>query len=272
MPHRRKSRPKVSLFAFQDIITGVTGVMILIALLMALELVQTAAEVAEAVAEPSEVEIFQSNPQELAQQNELLRQELEKLRAEVALLREYSPEKIKQLEAQLKEAERRRSELASMQKSEMAALAESSKSLFEKMEKLKTEQLRLNVELQRMQSREKSLVGTHHRIGRIRAEQLPSWWIMEITGNGWHAWQVDQSGMPTGRRKQFIQPAASKRLQAFQDWLAARPKGKEGFFLFVRPSGIDEFHLLRDFLRTHGYPFGFDPLGSTQQLELVTDF
>jgi hypothetical protein len=103
------------------------------------------------------------------------------------------------------------------------------------MEKLKTEQLRLNVELQRMQSREKSLVGTHHRIGRIRAEQLPSWWIMEITGNGWHAWQVDQSGMPTGRRKQFIQPAAQQTASGLPGLVGCAPQGQGGI-LSVRTS------------------------------------
>ena len=37
---KRKSNLKISLFSFQDIITSVTGVMILLTLLMALELVE----------------------------------------------------------------------------------------------------------------------------------------------------------------------------------------------------------------------------------------
>ena len=40
MGHRRAGAPPISLFSFQDIITSVTGIMILVTLMMSIELVQ----------------------------------------------------------------------------------------------------------------------------------------------------------------------------------------------------------------------------------------
>ncbi|GEM_PF-1469550 len=271
MPRRPYSRPKISLFAFQDIITGVTGVMILVALLMALEVVRTASRLAEVADDRLEVEEFEYSSEELARQNEVLRDELAKLLLKVKKLQEFPPEKIKELQAELEKAERRRSELAKTHQAATSTLAETSKSLLEKLVRLKRERAELIQELERMRAREKTLVGQHGRIARFRAESPGLWWVFDIKGNGWYGWQIDHAGVPTGMRREFTERTIGQRLQAFKTWLSARPKGVERFFFFVRPSGIEGFDAVRDYLRDNGYPLGFDLLGNTQRLELVND-
>ena len=75
---RRRTGPRISLFAFQDIITSVVGIFVLITLIMVLELAQTVADASAATME--------SVSQELLKSLAVMEQETEQLQTEYDLL------------------------------------------------------------------------------------------------------------------------------------------------------------------------------------------
>ena len=117
MTRRRKTQTPFSLFAFQDIITSITGIMILITLLIALELVHSR-ENSPQHQTPQLNTTIQKQLQEtnaaITQLNEQLRQQSRKLNRDAVLSPETLKSRLQAIKENRRQVERRNRELAQL--------------------------------------------------------------------------------------------------------------------------------------------------------------
>ncbi len=262
----RNKRAKLSLFSFQDIITTVTGVMILVTLLTALQLVRPAGQAAPAKGEaPGDLRQRLARLQAV---NDDLAEQLEMLRARARRAAAASPETVGQLEQQrdrlLAQAQTLRQWHAQQAPRVQQAIAQS------KAEQTRREQelAALEVELAKVQRDLRRAASGQHRLYRFRPSGARTWWIADVGPRSWRLWELDRQGRPTGRGQEFAQPRAAARLGAFQTWLGDRSRQQEAIFLLVRPSAVEDFERLGDMLRERGFALGFDLLDERQSFDL----
>lgn len=266
---RRHARIKVSLFAFQDIITSVTGVMVLVTLLTSLELVRPKSEPL-----PEEAPVI--DPGELAAQiatlksaNESLRRELEGLRALALAAARASPETVAKLQAQRDRLRAQAEALGQWQSQAAPEIKRRTEEAGKQRAELEAELASLEAQLARSEHTAARAAAGQHRLYRFRPSGAQTWWIGDLSGPGWRFWEVDRQGIPTGRKETFSQPSSRARLAACRQWLSGRSRQAEAVFLLVRPSTIKDFNELRDWLREQRFSLGFDLLAEDQTFDFA---
>lgn len=235
---RRKGQDAFSLFAFQDIITSVTGIILLIALILALELVQreeitdtpgqspvanaptpataaTAQQVREQIREGEEIlaGLASVSVSELEDERERLKKELERLRAEGAL---PEPDPV------------------------VSANQEQLDTILEEIEELE-EELESKKSAKKVVYNKDTSVNKEGWVFDVGPDQV---WVSRI------GQQVDSP------------PRGFRQLSQAVEWAKQRDKDKEYFVLAVRPQAIKAFEALRDTLQGLGFDLGFDLIGS----------
>lgn len=268
----RNKRVKISLFSFQDIITTITGVTILVTLLMALDLVRPTGDARQAVS----AEAAGQTPGDLAPQvarlqaaNEVLAEQLKELRSRARQAAAASPHTVQELQQQhdrlLAQAEASRQWHA-----EHAPQTQRDVSRFQaEQARLEQELAARNAQLAKAQHDARRAASGQHRLYRFRPSGAKTWWIVDVGATSWQLWEIDRQGRPTGRRQVFGQPRAAARLAAMEEWLAGRSSTQEALFLLVRPWAVRDFYRLRDALRQRGFPLGYDLLGEGQTFDLA---
>ncbi len=266
---RRRREVKVSLFAFQDIITAVTGVIILVTLLMALELVRAGGSAAD---HPPSIDPGELRRQiaALRQANRILEQQIQTRQQEALALAAASPDSVQRLLQQREKLRRRLEELRAWQ--EQHEQEESQLAARDRQELSRTaRELRsLREQLEQLERRERLAASGRHRVYRFRAGGLARWWIVDLQPDHWLLTEVDRGGRRTGRTARFAERGDPFRQRAFRTWLADRNPAAEGFFLIGRPASIESFAQLRKLLRERSFHVGYDLLGAEQSFELIT--
>ncbi len=268
---RRNKRVKISLFSFQDIITTITGVIILVTLLMALDLVRQPGEASP----PAPAEAGET-PADLTQRlarleaaSEVLAQQLEELRARARQAAAASPQTLRQLEQQRDRLVAQAEALRNWHAQQAPQTQRDIARLEAEHARLQQELAARNAELAKVQRSARRTAAGLHRLYRFRPTGAKTWWIVDVGPTSWQLWEIDRQGRPTGRRQVFAQPKSNARLNAMESWLAGRSGTQEAFFLLARPSAVRDFDRLRDALRERGFPLGFDLLGEGQTFDLA---
>lgn len=259
MARRRKNSGGVSFFAFQDVITSVVGIFILITLIMVLELAQTVAE-----ASVNSSPVITTN---LIQTLQLLREDVERLQREYADLlaaaeesASFQPVNVreleKRLEAELKQTqdrmERSTNITAELEQSLVEAkrrneqlvadsrAVESDRQELDEMVKKKTEIQRLTSQLEiERPIVYRDVTQTARRLVLLRLvdrriEISDSLGDTSLTLEG-----ADQFGRLT-------------------TWLQQRDMSKRHVLLLVKPSGVANFHETNNILARASVTYGFD--------------
>ncbi|HUY34067.1 MAG TPA: hypothetical protein VMV69_15065 [Pirellulales bacterium] len=258
-----KSNP-ITLFSFQDIITSVTGIMILVTLLMALELsqrqlqtpaVQTAVVVAEL--EPA-VDEAQREVDELEA----------RLAARDTELQELAGFDARRLHAETADAERQIARL----ESDVAQLETRARRAQEQRREIQTRQASRRADWDAAEELTRRLEAARRRLEKLRSSNrliynspvgaAKSTWIVEVTDAAVSTAPLGVSAPATT----FGADTASERLAAFLAWAAGRDRGSEYFVLLVKPSGITAFVELRDELGKLGFDLGFDVVAADQTI------
>ena len=259
---RGQATSPFSLFSFQDIITCVSGIIILITLMLVVELVQRdqsspqvrthaiasrlreaiAAAQAEIVRLKAALESDSSRVEELAGVSvDLIRRELFDIRSEVEML-----------EAELVEIE---SQERKVKKEEQRLQAE----LFDRM---KGEQNRKDLEesTRQLEKQLEELKQTDQLVYNPTTPDGKSVWIAQIGSGRVLVARAGQRQRPEVFESGILNSAAN----AFNKWLARRSNKQDFFFLLVRPGGADQFDDFRNVLTQHGFSVGFDLLSAKQ--------
>jgi len=259
MSRRRRASP-FSLFAFQDIITATTGIVILLTLLLTLELLMRGATSAQLVSAQL-VRQAEEAVAALAEQAAELRQRVEAGHENVSELVAADAQdierKIRDLQNQIALAQREVQSLsetaAERRKLEEDALAQK----FDRQEdqqratQLAEEIRRIEAEIAQMQ-RDNTLYFNPPPESGLLA------WLVEIAGSqvvaaraGQHS-QAEHTFRGDDAAQQFIRFANTRSSTA------------EYFVLLVRPSGTAAFDIIREELDDESFRYGIDLIGEQQ--------
>jgi hypothetical protein len=253
---RRKKSMAFSLFAFQDIITSVTGIMVLVTLILALELIQQ-----KESSPPVKTAQVVSQTRAAVAQNEVeiqqLQSRLETGREQMAQVAAFDATHVSQ---QLKDLKELNDDLDR----ELDEYAEESEAAARRKDEAKAEQDRRSSDSQTLEQLTADVKKETELIEKLRksnrtifkppegASKTP--WLVEVSGEGLIVAQWGVSAPP----KRFQNPAE------LRDFAAGRDKGSEYFVLLVKPAGIENFGQARSLLKRAGFDVGFDLLRTDQ--------
>lgn len=239
MSRRRSTQTSFSLFSFQDIITSVTGIMILITLMLSLEAVKVASPrtqtvvddldvVAKEVAE-LEIKVAEGRKRAESARTEsvenlpaVTRKEVEERASELATAQEVLKAQTAILEARVAASEER---LAT----EMADERERLATLASELAELESE----SEALERTIEEEDAKMQSTLRGGRIffaGSSKAKTTWLIELTGGGYRV-------APIGRSQK---PQAFDSVVALAEWAEGLDPRTEAFLLVVKPSGVGQ--------------------------------
>ncbi len=231
MGRRRASGPPISLFSFQDIITSVTGIMILVTLLMAVELIRRPKQAASAAV-----------PEPARNDSSASQQELDELRRR-------EQEGAKRLQQLSSTTSVDHTEAGDLRRAIARATSEPA------MTAAQIEQLRQRVtELSESLERMKQINRVVYNPAAGAAKQA---WLAEVSDHRLLIAKVGEVAAPLT----FDGP---QWLDTFRKWLRTRDRASEYFVLLIKPSGIKSYGNVRDALKTDRFDLGFDVLMSEQ--------
>jgi len=265
----RRVRIKVSLFAFQDIITSVTGVIVLVTLLSSLELVHRKAEPVPSSQAAADVSRLADQIPALELANQTLRQQLEDLRAVARAAARASPQTVADLQAQRDRLRSQAEALGEWRSHAAPEVQRRMQAAGKQYAELEAQLAALEAQLARTRQTAARAAAGQHRLYRFRPSGAQTWWIGDLAAQRWRFLEVDRQGAPTGRKQEFVQSSSRARLAACRQWLADRSRQAEAVFLLVRPSTIKEFDPLRGWLREQGFRLGFDLLAEDQTFDMT---
>jgi uncharacterized small protein (DUF1192 family) len=267
MSRRGRSGPAISLFAFQDIITSVTAIVIVIVLFLALDLVQRKqsahADTASGVGEDLTARIAELQA-ELAR----LQAETTRIDATVREVAQFSPA---ELQAEVTAAERSIQSLQSRHKQLLEHhrrwQAKEKTVLAQKFD-LRPQQLQL--EITRQAHRD-----VQQQIEEGRNDRRPIYGLPRgITAGGWVA-VIEEDVItvaPLGRRAQpreFRQGAlpiiTGTAADAFVKW-AKQEEPHAYFLLLIRPGGAVQFDEVDSEFIDRSMSYGFDLIDAQQEI------
>jgi len=266
MSRRSHASNPISLLWFQDIITSVLGIMILVTLFLALEMIfnrqhspdiQTrditqklkaaAAQSAEvqAAVEANRRQVDALRRQLAGQETELLQQvrydsdQLQRQLRDLEALNQLLAAELSDADSRRRAAQASRDELTQKDASRDAdrqTLEQLSREVQEKLAELK------------------KLRTANRVIFNLSQGDAKTPWLVELSAAGVQA-------APVGKR---ARPETFPDIRAFLAWARQRSRAAEHFVLLVKPATVRDFMQARSALKAAGFDVGFDLLASDQ--------
>jgi hypothetical protein len=269
MGRRSNGGPPISLFSFQDIITSVTAIIILMTLLLALELLSrkfgSAAEVTAASGDRNAE--LKRQIVELQERRDRLANELRESTQLVETAAENSTEQLRDdIEATKQQVNRLERELE-LQAAELQDARIDDKRAKRERDAIDSKEL---AELRRR------IASNEHKLAELRssnalifrpaADSGKRTWLVDILAD---RIAVEPLGDP-GARVVFDQSSLF-RMGKFTGWLRSLRGEKEYFLLLLRPSGIEQFRAIRSQFDMQQFDIGFDLIGEQQRISQAAE-
>lgn len=264
MGRKRDQSSPISLFSFQDIITCVIGIMVLIVLIMILELLsrtENATPPPEQIIEaPSDTKKIQNKVVFLEEEISKIKQKLEKSKNSLDQISEMSPNNIKEqtktMENELKEKRKLLTDLRIKLKN-VEKENEKIISIVNNVEKLQQEKDNLQENISEMEKYLADMI-LNKRVN----------YVAEITVDQKHPFLVEclrdkiiTASIVDGEKSRiFDNPNESKRLTEFIEWVKSKDEDMEYFLVLIKPSCIKTGNKIIGLIKNEGYDVGFDPI------------
>ncbi len=248
MSRRGRSSTPISLFSFQDIITAVTGIMILVTLILALELIQRIK-----VSPPRKTAELSDELDAMSSQIAEIKEELAQSQAKTAELAGFDANRVHQQLQNLHELNLAlNGELAKSERERQAARERRQEAEKEKQQRAgDPKTLRaLVAEAQKKQEALQKLKRSNQVIFNAVPGESKSPWLAELSAS-----QI--LAAPIGRRSR---PERFGSPSEFIGWARQRQRDAEYFVLMIKPSGVRVFPEVLHSLQGLGFDIGFDLL------------
>ena len=253
----RKSELKISLFSFQDIITSVTGVMILLTLLLTLELIESS-EQSPAVQTTNHVDDIKKRlSEEQAELEELksrINSDSDNLTTTASKDKDTLKKEIAELEAKLgglyvdQDHLKKKRDNISKTKKKIETTKKTIKEMEQERKEIEEKIKQANKKL--FQVSDGMMVLLEPRVGDNREP-----WVVEIFGGR----ILIVSAQNKMRKETFT--SASR----FKTWLRSKKPRDIYFYLLVHEDGTKDFRAIRDEVIANGFDFGVDLLLANQK-------
>jgi multidrug resistance efflux pump len=256
MSRRGRNNSAFSLFAFQDIITSVTGIMVLITLVLALELLQR-----KESAPAAKTAQVTDDIRKTIDENKLAIQQLKlQLEQSMRLVEEFASIDITRVNVELTDLKQRNESL----RREIAKLESEQQDAKERLEEARSKKQDRSSDPKTLEDLLRQLEEAAKQLARLKKSnrvifnpsegQSKSPWLVEIADNGLKVAKIGVSAAP----------ATFDTVDQFKTWAAARRPSAEYFVLLVKPSGIDSFANVRTVLKDMSFDLGYDLLTEDQ--------
>jgi hypothetical protein len=275
---------KITFFAFADIITAVSGMLIFITLLLATDLGRPTDNRSQAAASELERQLNET----LTQQSEVDTENSSLQRALTAANTAPPPDKlqsdISRLRAELAEEKNKHAGLAEQLATSRSTLVTRDKTLgiTDVRERIKSDAIELD-KLAKKEAKvrddtaalEKQLPGIESKILKYRSREGELWLIPSRTGTTKEPVIAITSAKDL-QMARFNQPKETENFSkggsfsGFKSYLGRIKPEKQYVVFLVRPSGIDMFRDLVEVARDSGFEVGFDALEENRQLHFTT--
>lgn len=279
MSRRNRSRAAFSLFSFQDIITAVTAIVILLVLILTLELIARRQQVAaadpgigraalqETIAELESLVGRLAAAAPTTTVRPLAARTRDEVERDEKIIRDQAARAADRA-AEARVEERRARELAAAEAARLAALRAAHGDVARtgaRAAALEAEAKALARDNQRQAERlarkpgdaEAEPVPGAEIVFNASAEKDRQAWIVELSAGGTAVVKLG-----TGRRQDLGHGAEPGTPVA--RWLAGLDRRRDHALLLLRPSGLDELDGVWDALDDAGIPFGIDLIGEEQ--------
>lgn len=281
MTRRRRNGSPFSLFSFQDIVTSVTAVIILMTLLLALELIHRTLQAASPRL-VSSADLRQAISQAQTHADELR----ERLRQSGTRMRQAATVSPASLERELRDVKSQRDTLAAeleQLRNEQIVAKKAAQDAMAQAFDLDAHK----IELEKLRTRQKSLaksVADQRQANNAKRSEIDDMKLDKSVqakgrriynpapGTEKQAWLVDlgsdrMAAAPLGkvaRPVTFTQRTTERRVAAFSSWMQKRSAAKDYFVVLIRPDGITVFDALRAAIDARGFDMGFDLIGKNE--------
>ena len=250
MPKKRRKKLRAfSLFAFQDIITSVTGIVILITLLLAIELMDRV-ESSPASQTKKVVQLLDVSIEELQQEKAVLQKRLDAAAIDADDLPTTDEGELDRLlTVTSDDVQRLKSQIATANSDLAGRKTDFSKRKSDAYEKQAQEELDdLNKKNSVAQKELENLKNSDRMFFKSDVKNKTVW-LVEVTKDGYLVAKL-------GEEKK---PEKLQTLNAFRSWAAKVPASRTALYLVVKQSGVGEkFSKARDILLAKKIDFGFE--------------
>ena len=254
---RRSAMAKFSLFSFQDIITCLMGIMLLLTLLIAMQITEQPVRSEDQAAERRQelqtmVTDLQRDIDQLEQQAQANRQ----LLASGALAdQELLSTRYRQASAARQAAETELQRLRSESVSASGSLASVTQLAAQQQAEADRDRQRLTAELSAMKSRLQGLTDGTRVVYNRQSGAAATCWIVEVTD--------DRSilAAPLGRTRK---PLVFTGIREVIRWIRDEHRRDAEFLILLKPAAVEAADLLPGTLREEQIPHGYDLLGQDQ--------
>ncbi len=250
---RNASKAKISFFSFQDIITSVTGILILVTLMMTLYLNKAAGE-KPAKADPRAGDEINARIQSLRQSNILIMAQINKVN--------FAPSESR-LQEEKRNLESTLNRLDSRELNKIKAQADQHEALIKTNLQMQATSDQLQIKLEELQknlakkSSETNLVFVIKGLQASNKKPV----IAVVSGS---SLTVERLRDTAGAR----QLAGSDSVGQFAAYLQTCNPQKDIFVFIVRPSGIERFYSCRTLANRQGYDVGYEPIAEDLRFTL----
>ncbi len=254
MMRRHRNENPLSLFSFQDIITSVTGILILLAIMLAIAVVR---QKASRPVVDSQLEI------------ESLTTQMQALEAELAQLETV----VSETDAQLAQwSGRTLDELRTEQASLLATRSHEESKLKNQIQAVSDAQQRLKSTVAEAQIAKltKSISEAERQLSEIneKRDQLSSGKrvVYHFRNTASRPWLVEiaKNQIRVGRSGEKAAPKNFKTVGQFVSFVQAQPEDDRYFVLVLKPSGIDHHDRIREELESLDVEIGTELIGEDQ--------
>ncbi len=255
MSRRNRHENPITLFAFQDIITSVTGILILITLLLALALVDR--PVPESRESRESIEDLRSQLTVLEQDIKSLRQQSRADSTIVQLMTQYGTNSIEELITHLETSLQNASRLIQSGREELAAGEEFKTKNQKRLDDQASSMQELLARLKEQQELLDRMKAGNRVIYEVSGSASDQPWLLELGGTQWQLAKVNKREKPV----LFDQSKPGDRLKALIQWAKSHP-GRKYLVLLIRPGGVESYDLVRRSTSLTGVEFGVDLIPS----------
>lgn len=258
MKKKKDSNP-FSLFAFQDIITSVSGIFIFLTLLLALDLVSRVMNASMDVSAPKDQfdqmkEAVKTFSEEIQKGKEMIAKKIGEQAIYITLSEDQLRSQNRDLEQKIEEI---RQEMDRLKKNYATLEAEEKKiPLYEndlkRLEKKRADLQRQNQELdEKIQAAQVNKFNLFTREGGHK--EIP--WVVDLCGSKTVVFSLGQK-----IRKDFSD------YKAFLRWIQDRNRKTEYFILVVRPSSSEFCTEVQEEIRRSGFKIGLEVIGEDEEI------
>lgn len=271
MSRRRAQGPSVSFFAFQDIITSVVGIFVLITLIMMVDLVRKTGS--SSASQQRVADTFSAAIADLQMQLEQIEKrskELDVLASKIGAVQVFNKDEIakdlrasiQSLDEQIERTEQRNREIQRIIDSQTNAQTDLQIET-QKRSPDRDELARLLKQLEKLDSKIGELDLDEPLVFKSQPLDGRSVVVIDVTGTEAIVLdlQADQRSTMRGLSLE----------RDFKSWMKSHAKGSYHYFLLIRPGGASNFETLRAILVNNSASYGYDVLEKDRALKLRSE-